>query len=136
MRPDELDYIQHRLRRAQETLDEAEYLLGGDFVAGVVNRLYYACFYAVSALLLSEGQSSAKHSGVMSLFDKNWIRPGRLPAEAGAFYHLMFEKRQKGDYEDLFSFDHADLVSWLEEAKVLVLQARVWLRDHAGLDLS
>ena len=39
-----------------------------EFAAGrysfAVNRAYYACFYALSAVLLSDGQKYGKHSGV------------------------------------------------------------------------
>lgn len=70
MKPEEREYIRHRLARAKDTIAEAKTLLEAGFSVGVVNRLYYACFYAVSALLLSEGYSASKHSGVISLFDK------------------------------------------------------------------
>lgn len=135
MRPEDIDYIKHRMSRAVETLDEAEHLLTGGFLAGVVNRLYYACFYAVSALLLSEGQASSKHSGVMSMFDRFWIKPGRLPAELGAFYHLIFEKRQKGDYEDMFALERTELDFWLRDARDFVQQVRESL-IQVGLDIE
>ncbi len=60
--------ILYRLERARESIDEASILLERGHVNTFVNRLYYACFYAVSALLLTSGLSSAKHSGVRSLF--------------------------------------------------------------------
>lgn len=136
MRQEDADYVRHRIARAKQTLDEAAYLFEGSFTVGVVNRLYYACFYAVSALLLSEGHVSSKHSGVMSLFDRLWIKPGRLPADTGAFYHLLFERRQKGDYEDLFAVAPAELEQWLDESKALVQLAATWLRENAGLKLD
>lgn len=120
MTNEDIEYIKYRLAKSRETLDEARYLLNGGFAAGVANRLYYACFYAVSALLLSEGQASSKHSGVMSIFDRLWIKSERIPATMGAFYHLMFKQRQKGDYEDMFSFDSSDLQGWLIEAEDFV----------------
>jgi len=77
--------IKHKVARARQTLREAKHLFDGGFIEGVVNRLYYSCFYAVSALLLSEGHSRSKHSGVMSLFDELWIKPKRLPGEISDF---------------------------------------------------
>jgi len=41
-----------------------------------VNRLYYACFYAVSALLIQQGLSSSKHTGVRSLFNRHYVKTG------------------------------------------------------------
>jgi uncharacterized protein (UPF0332 family) len=77
------ELVRYRLARAAESLAEANLLLANDHARTAVNRLYYACFYAVSALLLAEGHSSPKHSGVRALFDQHWIAPGRLPKEMG-----------------------------------------------------
>ncbi|MCL4499885.1 MAG: HEPN domain-containing protein [Chloroflexi bacterium] len=134
MKPEDLEYIGHRVSRAWETLAEAEALFNGGFTIGVVNRLYYACFYAVSALLLAEGHSSSKHSGVMSLFDRLWIKPRRLPAEAGEFYHVLFNRRQKGDYEDVLSFSKADLEAWLNQARLFIEQIAAWLEGNIRPD--
>ena len=71
MTPERRALLQYRLARARETLDEARLLLDGGHANACVNRLYYACFYAVSALLLTEGQTSAKHRGVRALFDRH-----------------------------------------------------------------
>ena len=117
-------------------LNEAECLLGEGFSTGVVNRIYYACFYSVSALLLLEGNASSKHSGVMSLFNRLWIKPGRLPKEMGTFYLAVFDRRQKSDYADLAEFDRTDMESWLGEARAFVGQVLAWFRDNEGLALD
>lgn len=116
MKIEEIQYIRHRLSRAKETLEEASLLFKGGFTSGVVNRIYYACFYAVSVLLFSEGHSSSKHSGIMSLFDRLWIKPKRLPSNMGIFYHRMFEYRQKGDYEDLYLIPNTGRGSMVERS--------------------
>jgi len=136
MKPEDLEYVKHKLARSQETLGEAKHLFEGGFVRGVVNRIYYACFYAVSALLLCEGRSRSKHSGVMSLFDELWIKPGRLPAEVGAFYHLIFDRRQKGDYEDVSTFGRADVESWLKQGGEFINQISAALRETIGSDVD
>jgi uncharacterized protein (UPF0332 family) len=57
------EYIRYRLARSNEALSAARLMLESGLLYDAVNRLYYACFYAVSALLLTEGLSSAKHKG-------------------------------------------------------------------------
>lgn len=47
-----LALIQYRFERAYRTLEEADYMRGGNFYNSTVNRLYYACFYAASGLLI------------------------------------------------------------------------------------
>jgi len=46
--------ILYRLSRAHEALEEAKILLKEGYANTFVNRIYYACFYAVSALLLTK----------------------------------------------------------------------------------
>lgn len=132
MRPEALEYVRYRLDRANEAVEEAELLFGRGHLSTTVNRLYYACFYAVSALLLSEGQSSIKHSGVRALFDRHWIKTGRLPVEMGRFYRFLFDQRHKGDYDDLATFDPAAVETWLAEAKKFVDEISAFIKEDAS----
>lgn len=112
--------ILYRLNRADESLEEALILLERDHINTFVNRLYYACFYAVTALLLSKGLSSSKHSGVRALFHQNFIKNGLINREMGKFYDKLFDTRQKGDYADLVYFDKKEVSSWFDETKKFV----------------
>lgn len=103
MTSEEKALIDYRMERADEALAEAELLLEHGHARTAVNRLYYACFYAVSALLLTEGHSAPKHSRVRALFDQHWIKAGRLPRDAGKLFRKLFEERQRSDYSDLTS---------------------------------
>jgi uncharacterized protein (UPF0332 family) len=82
--------------------------------------LYYACFYAVSALLLRHGLSSSKHTGVLGLFNRELVRTGRVSAELGALYNTLFRSRQSGDYEDRVSFEPAQVQAWRPQAQAFV----------------
>jgi len=93
--------IQYRMKRARSTLRDAQllYKKGGE-PASTVNRAYYAMFYAALALLVTIGQESSKHQGVLALFDQHFIKPKILPKEMGKFLHHAFDTRQTGDYEE------------------------------------
>jgi uncharacterized protein (UPF0332 family) len=65
--------INYRIERAEETYKEALLMRDADHWNACANRLYYACFYAVSALLVTYGLSSSKHSGIKSLFNQHII---------------------------------------------------------------
>lgn len=73
--------VMYRIERAFESLEEAKILFERGHANTYVNRLYYACFYAVSALLLTKGLSSAKHSGVRSLFHQEFVKPAVINTE-------------------------------------------------------
>src|SRR2546425_9075111 len=68
--------IHYRMARARETLAEADLMAQSGHWHGCVNRLYYTCFYAVTALLLRHDLSAGKHMGVRSLFNRHVVRTG------------------------------------------------------------
>ena len=95
------ELAQYRVRQAEESLDEARYLLtGGKSARSVINRAYYAMFYAVLALLVYEEFSSSKHSGVLSYFNRHFIKGGVFDKSLGLWLGKAFELRQRVDYRE------------------------------------
>jgi len=68
--------VTYRLEQADESLDAARVLLEKKLDRPAVNRAYYAMFYAVLALLATRKQETSKHSGAISLFDKEFVKSG------------------------------------------------------------
>ncbi len=98
------DYIQYRLSKSQEALDDARMLATNQRWNACVNRLYYSCYYSVSALLLQNNFHAQTHSGVKALFNLHFIKPGKISIEHGKLYSDLMDWRQKGDYGDMFDF--------------------------------
>lgn len=100
MNPDEQkDLIAYRMEQAQEALDDAAYLqTGGRGLNSVVNRIYYSMFYAVLALLQTTGNVPTKHTGVIGLFDKEFVLKGVFPKALSELLHRAFDLRQAADY--------------------------------------
>jgi len=73
----EQELIAYRRSKAKETLQDGKILLEAKRFSSAVNRIYYALFYAVTALLLTKGLSSAKHGGVMSCSTSTLSKRGR-----------------------------------------------------------
>lgn len=117
MNKERITLIRYRLERAQETLQDAETLFKNGSLFSAVNRIYYAMFYGVNALLLTRSLASSKHSGVKALFNREFIKAGLISKESGRFYESMFNFRQKGDYGDLIEFEREQVGSWLKRAK-------------------
>jgi len=95
------ELARYRLQQAEESLDEARFLLaGGKSARSVINRAYYAMFYAVLALLVYEEFSSSKHSGVLSYFNRRFIKGGVFDKSLGLWLGKAFELRQRVDYRE------------------------------------
>jgi hypothetical protein len=112
--------IEYRLARAREALAEAKVLLNSGHVNTYVNRLYYACYYAASALLLSEGVATTRHSQLRSLLHQRFVKPGTVSGEMGRHFDRLFDSRQKGDYADFTRFAAEDVAPWLDETRAFV----------------
>src|SRR3990170_2386358 len=100
MKSDQIsELIRYRLEQAQVALDDAKFLLDGNrSPQSIVNRSYYAIFYAVLALLQKIGKVPSKHTGVISLFDSEFVLNGIFPKELSKDFHKAFELRQVSDY--------------------------------------
>jgi uncharacterized protein (UPF0332 family) len=91
--------VERRMQQATECLEDGRYLLSaGRGARTVVNRAYYAAFYAVLALLQTVGKAPRKHKGGLTLFDTEFIRTGLLPKELSDSLHQLFDARQEDDY--------------------------------------
>jgi len=89
-----------RMQRAKETLQEAKDNVDMKHWRVVANRLYYACYYAASALLINNGHLARTHSGVVSLLNLHFVLNGLISEEQGNLYGKLFTLRQEGDYND------------------------------------
>ncbi|MDZ7331703.1 MAG: HEPN domain-containing protein [candidate division KSB1 bacterium] len=98
------DLIRYRIERAKETYAEAILLKQDNHWNACANRLYYACFYAVLALLEKHGFSSSKHSGIKSIFNQNFVKTGKISKEHGKLFNNLFDMRHEGDYIDFVYF--------------------------------
>ncbi len=78
------------MNKAKETIIEAEAMADISHWNTCTNRLYYACFYAVLALLMENGMSSSKHSGVRGLFNLHFVKTGLIPENLGKLYNNLF----------------------------------------------
>ena len=112
--------VSYRVTRANDTLEDARILARESRWNACVNRLYYACFYAVSALLIHDGLSSSKHAGVRSLFNNHYVKSGKIPKDIARFYNDLFEKRQEGDYLDFINFQEQQVLPWISKAEELI----------------
>jgi uncharacterized protein (UPF0332 family) len=68
------ELIRYRREKAVETLKDAQILFESERLSSAVNRIYYAIFYEVSALLMTKDLSSAKHSGIRALFNEYFVK--------------------------------------------------------------
>ena len=84
------------------------------------NRLYYACYYAVTALLIKNGYTTRTHSGVFSLFGKHFVLEGTVSKEQNKLYGTLLELRHDGDYGDWIVIEEKDVAPLIEPAEYFI----------------
>lgn len=114
------DLIKYRLFRAKDTLDDARILADNHKWNSTINRLYYASYNAVMALLLASDLNPTTHNGAKSNFTEHFIKSNRIPKEYGKIYSQLFTWRQKGDYDDLFDFSEEKVMPYFEPVSNLI----------------
>ena len=128
------DIVRYRIECAEKTLGEIDSLLTLKYYNNAANRMYYACYYAVSALLIAYGIITKSHDGVKQMFGMHFIRNGILPQSYGRYYSNLFEARQTGDYEDLFDHNKETTAKLYPKAKALFAAVREkvneWLAEN------
>ena len=77
------DIVRYRMENAMDTLAEVDVHIQNQFYNTAANRLYYACYYAVSALLVANGIITKSHDGVKQMFGLHFIRTGVFPSSFG-----------------------------------------------------
>ena len=127
----QIQLAKYRLKQAEESLDEAVFLLSGrKSPRSIINRIYYGMFYAVLALLIFEPFSSSKHSGVLSYFNKRFIKEGIFPEELGSSINKAFELRQGGDYREYVELTVEQVDPFIEKARVFIEKVGDYLREE------
>lgn len=114
------DLIDYRMGRAREALNDADAALREERFNEASNRIYYGMFYAASALLATRDLSSSRHSGVISLLNEHFVRPGTFQRQLAHQLAAAFDMRAESDYKDFAEPDPVRLQEMLEQARTFV----------------
>jgi uncharacterized protein (UPF0332 family) len=97
------------IEKAVDAYDVGRMALENNRLISAVNRLYYAAFYCVTALLQADGQAFVKHSALRAALHRDLVHSGRVPVEYGELFDRLFKDRQDGDYRPETKFDKGEL---------------------------
>jgi uncharacterized protein (UPF0332 family) len=118
------EIVSYWIEKANDSLNAAQDDLKAGRFSFSVNRIYYACFYAASAVLLQKGLRFKKYSGVRAAFHKHIVKPALITREYGQFYDEIYEARQRGDYIELVHFEKRQVEKWLKQASEFIKVVR------------
>ncbi|MDP4196280.1 MAG: HEPN domain-containing protein [Bacteroidota bacterium] len=111
------DYIQYKRERAFEALDDIQKMLDSGMLSAAMNRIYYAGFYIVSALVLLDGFSTSKHRQLIGYFNKNYIKTGKVPIDLGEILDESYNNRVAADYHDFVYLTKTQVEEFFNQMK-------------------
>jgi uncharacterized protein (UPF0332 family) len=117
------ELVKYRIAKARETFDEVKLHIDNKLWNTAVNRLYYACYYAVIALLIEKDIQPHTHMGVRQMFGLHFVKTGIVDNSIGKFFSDIYDMRQTGDYDDYIDFKKEDVNDLLEPANDLISKA-------------
>ena len=123
------ELVRYRMEQAHDAIRASKALIDQGLPRDSVNRSYYAMFYGVLALLATKGLGTSKHSGAISLFDREFVKTGLLSKDLSAWIHDAFEERIEADYADMAQVTRDDAMSLLQEGTDFVEAVRTYLES-------
>ena len=106
--------------KALNTFDEMSVLRQAGLWNNIANRLYYAAFHAVSALLINDHHNISSHQGAVIMLHQHYVKTGILSKEDGAFYSQLQTLREKSDYNCTYNATEADTAPRIEQTKQFI----------------
>ena len=86
------------LEKADKTLRQMEVQVKAQLWEMVANRLYYALFHAVSAMLIHDSHEVGSHRGAVNRFSMHYVKTGIFTKAEGRLYSQLQGLREEGDY--------------------------------------
>lgn len=92
--------MKYRMDMAKDKLRSAKILLDAESYKDSISRSYYAMFTAVRAILAVDEVDFKKHAGVISYFQREYVKTGKFDKRYSKYLSNAFRIRNDTDYAD------------------------------------
>lgn len=116
--------VVYRLEKADGALVEAKDCASLGHWNLAANRLYYAVYYASSALLISAGFAAKTHEGTIGMIGQHYVRTGILSSEDGTLLARLQNMRHTGDYDDFLDWEKEDVEPYMPKVEAFIKEIK------------
>ena len=124
------ELVQYRLASAKEKLESAKLLLDAGLYKDSVGRSYYAIFSSIRAILAIRQVDFSKHAGVISYFQKEYVKTGIFDKKYSKYLQQAFQIRNSCDYDDFFMVSKQDAVEQYNRATEIWEVIRKYIQQY------
>lgn len=112
--------VELEIERAERIMQQFPTLVNQQYWDTLVNRMYYAVFHAVTALLIHNGIRVGTHKGALIMFNKEFVHKGIFTVDEGRLFSQLEGLRERGDYNCFIDATEEEVVPFLEPLQELV----------------
>ena len=112
--------VLYRLEKSDDAVVEAKDCASLGHWNLAANRLYYAAYYASSALLISAGYTAKTHDGTIGMIGQHYVRSGILTNEDGSLLARLQNMRHTGDYDDFLDWTQEDVEPFIPRTEEFI----------------
>lgn len=127
-----INLAKHRLNVAEEKILASKLLFEGGFFKDAIGRSYYAIFSATRAVLALDGKDFSKHAGVISCFQKDYVKKGIFDKQFSKILMEAFQIRNKSDYDDFYVASISDAKQQLQNAENFYNEINNYINKKIG----
>ncbi len=125
-----IEVIQLKLKKAKLLMEEVDYLLEKKYYTTAVNRLYYSCFHATKALLLTKDVIPKTHSGTATMLHQHFVLTNLFKKEHAMFFSSLMNERIDDDYSDFMITDYNEIEDFIDPARQYLVYTSTLTEDY------
>lgn len=95
-----------------------------------VNRSYYAIFHSLRSVTVLDQFDSSKHSGVISYFNRTYVKEGIFDKSFSKMIDTSFRLREKADYQDFVIISREQAQEQIEKAEKVIEIVGIYLEQR------
>ena len=122
--------VSREIEKAERTFDDVLFCARENKWEAAANRLYYALFHAMSALLVSDGHRVKSHRGVLAMFGEHYVRTELFSKKDGALLSDLVIMRDNADYNCFFEADEEKLKPYLDPTRLLIEKIKQYIANN------
>ena len=121
--------VSYRIEKAQNAIDEAEKVSAIGLWNIAANRLYYALFHAVSAMLILDHHEIGIHRGAVNRFSMYYVKTGLFSKQEGRLYSQLQSLREDGDYNCSFDVEQDEVEHYIQPTLTLIDKIKQYIEN-------
>ena len=124
-----LNLSKYRFEKAKEELETSQENFSSGKMNASANRSYYAIFHALRSVLAIDGFDSKKHMGVISYFNRSYVKTRIFDGGISDLIQSAFRVRGNADYEDYYEVTAEEAQQQINNAETIINMIQPYLES-------